>query len=156
MVISLSAIVYQDFKLRKIHVILPVLVFSSGLALVMQKGTFIAEELFFSIGFIVLNFVVLTLYFSLKNKALLNPFRSYIGLGDLLYLLAVAPLFMFRAYIVYFVLGMILSLILYALFKRIYSSSKTIPLAGYMSLFLIILFISDIAFNSKFLSIPIF
>src|SRR5690606_5097641 len=89
-----------------------------------------------SLLFLTINFVVITIYFSIKNSALINPFKSYIGLGDLLFLLAVVPFFSFRNYLLFFVTGMIFSLILYSLFKKKYLA-KTIPLAGYLSIYLI-------------------
>lgn len=154
--LSLILIIYQDLKFRHIHIVLPILLFCSGLWLTIEKDHFIVKELYYTIGFIVLNFVVLTIYFSIKNKSFLNPFKYYVGLGDLMYLLAVAPLFVFRAYVLYFVLGMVFSLILYMAFKKRYRTKETIPLAGYLSLFLMILLTSDVLFNSQFLNSPIF
>ena len=77
-------IFWQDCKFRHIHVSLPVVIFVCAYLLtnyIPQNIQFIATNvLFFST-----TLFLLTLYMSLKNKAFLNPFKHYFGLGDLLF-----------------------------------------------------------------------
>lgn len=132
---SLVVVVYQDLKIRLIHIGLPFLIF--GFAIALNWGNIAHIEWFRSLGFLIFNFVVVTLYFSFKKRAFLNPMDRLIGWGDFLFLVAVTPLFTFRNYLKYFVLGMVFSLLLFLLMKWIYPKYGTIPLAGFLSLFLI-------------------
>ena len=132
---SLAVVVYQDLKMRLIHIALPFLIF--GLAVVSNWGNIAYVEWVGSLVFLIFNFVVVTLYFSFKKRAFLNPMDRLIGWGDFLFLIAVIPLFPFRGYLKYFVLGMVFSLLLFLLMKWIYPKYGTIPLAGFLSLFLI-------------------
>lgn len=139
LIVSFIVVVYQDFTFRRIHVVLPIVIFCLAIAVTLKKDMFSVTNLYYSISFLVLNFAVITVYFSVKNKKLINPFKSHIGLGDLLFLLAVIPLFIFRTYILFFIFGMFFCLLLFFTFNKKWKH-KTIPLAGCLSLFIIILF----------------
>jgi len=92
-----------------------------------------------------------TVYFSIKNKGWVNPFQNMIGIGDLLFLVALVPFFTSRNYILFFVMGMIFSLILYGVIKSIYRIENTIPLAGYLSIFMIGVLGINTFFDNNFL-----
>lgn len=78
----------------------------------------------------------------LKNKKLLNPFQNYFGLGDLLFYVAIAPLFLLQNYILFFILSMVFAIVLQVGLKKI-STHDTVPLAGFSALFLGMLIIKD-------------
>ncbi|MBR9855989.1 MAG: hypothetical protein GYB37_15715, partial [Algicola sp.] len=122
----LAVVVYQDIKMRLIHSVLPVLIF--GLAIILNRNKLVYEEWLQSILFLVFNLVVVSLYFSLKKRTLINPLNSLIGWGDILFLIALVPLFTFRAYLIYFIMGMIFSLCLFLIMRRIYTTYNTVPL----------------------------
>nr|WP_256935110.1 hypothetical protein [Olleya sp. HaHaR_3_96] len=101
---------------------------------------YIFEELSFkdtiyNIGFIAVNIIGLSLYFSIKNKKFINPIDESIGLGDILFFLAITPLFTLKPFIVFFVVSLLLTLLFYSIVNAIKKTS-TIPLAGYLSIFL--------------------
>ena len=80
----------------------------------------------------------LTLYLTLKTKQLVLIWKGYFSWGDILFLVAITPLFWFPTYLVYFTVGTMLSLVIHTVVlitqkKR----TKTVPYAGYMSLVLI-------------------
>ncbi|OXE95176.1 hypothetical protein B0A63_25375 [Flavobacterium johnsoniae UW101] len=79
---------------------------------------------------------------SIKNKQFLNPFEHYFGLGDLLFYLAVTPLFILPNFILFFILSMLFALLLQFAFKK-YIHENTVPLAGFSSLFLFIILVKD-------------
>ena len=68
--------------------------------------------------------------------------KEAIGLGDLLFFLALSFAYPTVTYIVVFVFSMLFSLILHLV---IHSGKKsaTVPLAGYASLFLILIYLSN-------------
>ncbi|WAC02707.1 hypothetical protein N7U66_03280 [Lacinutrix neustonica] len=104
-----------------------------------------AIDIIKSIAFLVINFACIIGYFSVKEAQLINPFKKHMGWGDLIFLIGVIPMFTFRNYMLFFITGMIFTLTLYGIFYRKYSQN-TIPLAGYLSLYIIVLVISDLLF----------
>ncbi|QXP58401.1 prepilin peptidase [Olleya sp. HaHaR_3_96] len=134
-IILLILVVFQDFKMRQIHVLLPILLLFLSVMI-----NYIFEELSFkdtiyNIGFIAVNIIGLSLYFSIKNKKFINPIDESIGLGDILFFLAITPLFTLKPFIVFFVVSLLLTLLFYSIVNAIKKTS-TIPLAGYLSIFL--------------------
>jgi len=98
--------------------------------------------------FILVVFFGLWLYLSLKQGQLINPLKNHIGLGDVLFFIAITPLFSLKNYMLFFITGMLLSLILSGLFTK---KNRMIPLAGILALYLAFLKI-----GSFFLSVDIF
>ena len=146
LVLSLLAVLLQDLKFRKIHVVLPVLIFVFSLLIFNKTARltpkiYVANALFF---IIVLAFLIL--YMSLKNRKFINPFAHYFGLGDLLFFLAVTPLFVTYNYIVFFIFSMVFAIVLQLLFKKT-MQHQTIPLAGFSALLLLLLIAKDLLFS---------
>lgn len=135
--VSLLLVFLQDLRSRQIHVVLPFALF--GAAIVLSASVRSLSEAFFltlsNILFTGVVFVILMGYMSLRNKRFLNPFAHYFGLGDLLFYLAVTPLFSLQQYMRFFILSMLFSLAVYYLFRR-RLSPDAIPLAGFSALLL--------------------
>jgi len=140
LILGLILIVYQDLKFRRIHVALPVLIFIIAILKSIYSYGEVNRDMDLTYGFIILNFFVIFIYLSIKEKRWVNPFKKHIGLGDFLFLLAIVPLFYLRPYIIFFIMGMVFSLILYGVF-RVRSNYNNIPLAGYFSVLLLVLII---------------
>lgn len=102
---------------------------------------YLMNALFF---IIVLAFLIV--YMSLKNKKIINPFANYFGLGDLLFYIAVTPLFVTYNYIVYFILSMVFAIVLQLSFKKM-MKYDTIPLAGFSALLLLLIMVKDLLFS---------
>lgn len=99
-----------------------------------------------NMGFFLLIIIILVVYMSLKNKKFLNPFAHYFGLGDLLFFIGVTPLFLTYKYILFFILSMVFSIILYLGFQKT-MKEKTIPLAGFSALLLLMIVLKDLLLN---------
>ncbi|WP_203258180.1 hypothetical protein [Hyunsoonleella ulvae] len=137
LIIVLAIILYQDFMMRTIHVSLPLGVFLIALTVNLISNDFSVYQMLYNLAFITINILGLTLYFSLKHKTLVNPIDSFIGMGDIAFFLAITPLFHLKPFILFFIVGLVFSLMVHGvllLFKKV----KTIPLAGYLALFLAI------------------
>lgn len=93
-------------------------------------------------AFFIIILSLLVVYMSIKNKQFSNPFRNYFGLGDLLFYLAVTPLFVLRNYVLFFILSMFFAIIL-QLGLRKKMQHQTVPLAGFSALFLILVILKD-------------
>ncbi|WP_169668979.1 hypothetical protein [Flavivirga algicola] len=103
-------------------------------------------DIIYNFVFLLINISGLTLYFSIKEKVFVNPIDRFIGLGDIVFFIAITPLFKLETFIPFFIVGLLFSLLLYAiilLFKKI----KTIPLAGYLALYLVINIVIQNVFN---------
>ena len=142
LLLCLVLIFIQDIKHRKIHVILPIVIFIVSFFLIPLKKYDLLEILLFNTGFFFITLGILTLYMSLKSKKFLNPFEHYFGLGDLLFYVAVTPLFLLKNYILYFILSLVFAILLQFGFKKIIRE-ETVPLAGFASLFLFIILLKD-------------
>ena len=143
--LSLGAIFWQDNKMRQIHVVLPVVVFLCAFIFIKSfpaKYTVVFSNLIF----LFTSFVALITYMSIKNKKYINPFKNYFGLGDLLFYIAITPLFLLRNYIVFFVCSMIFAIVIQYLFKK-YIAQDSVPLAGLSAALLIFIILNDTLFS---------
>lgn len=126
---------YQDWKYRAISwLIFPgVLLCAATLFWVNENEV---EILLFNIVFLAVIFGVLFLYISVKRQRWVNLFKADIGLGDLLFLIAVSPLFSDRNFILFFISGMLFSGLIHVVVSLRHKNPK-IPLAGYLALYII-------------------
>ncbi|WP_353780260.1 hypothetical protein [Winogradskyella sp. 3972H.M.0a.05] len=137
LILVLIITLYQDVKQRSIHILLPVASLLCCLGINFSSTDLEFKDFFQNLLFIAVNIFGLILYYSIKNKTFVNPIDSMIGLGDFLFLVSVAPLFKLKSFILFFIAGLIFSLVLHLLIN-IKIKSKTVPLAGYLSVFLIV------------------
>ncbi len=140
LIVILAYICFQDIKERQIYwILLPIV---AGLCSVLfYKSTL--QELFFNavllnFSFVLLLILIIFVYSKIKHK---SNFFNVIGLGDVLLFFGLALSFSTISFIVIFISALIFSLALHLLLKQ-KSTFNTIPLAGYMSLFFAITYIS--------------
>lgn len=127
----LSIIFVEDLLHREVHWFLfPVLL---GSVLLTYADDIVVMELLYSVLLLVILLGGLTLYLFVRNGALVNPLNGYFSLGDVLFLLALIPAFGTKSYLLFFIGGTILTLLIYGLTSLI-KEQKTIPYAGYMAL----------------------
>ena len=136
----------QDLKYRHIHVVLPLLIFSMSIYIFYQKQFITVKVVLVNIIFLLLTLTLLVLYMSIKNKAFLNPFANYFGIGDLLFFIAITPLFYTYNFILVFIFSMIFSALLQVTFGKL-MKIKSVPLAGFSALFLLLVIVKDLLFN---------
>jgi hypothetical protein len=86
----------------------------------------------FNLGFVSLLLVVCFLYAKIKLR---KPFLTEVfGWGDILFFVAIAFSFSMVSFVILFVFALLFSLLLHLVLKQ-NQTEKTVPLAGYMSLF---------------------
>lgn len=131
--ISLSLVVYQDTKDRMVSWILfPIIAIFAG-TLLYRNTPFdvLFTTLITNISFMIILVFLISIYSELKlNSRILEVF----GMGDILLFFALAFTFSSYSFIILFVFGLIFSLSLHFYFKK-KSKYQTVPLAGYLSLF---------------------
>lgn len=142
LLLCLVFVFIQDWKFRKIHVVLPLVIFIISFFLIPIKKYELAEIVFYNTFFFLITLGFLTLYMSLKSKQFLNPFLHYFGLGDLLFYIAVSPLFLLKNYILFFILSLVFAIVMQFGLKKIIKEN-TVPLAGFSALFLCIVLMKD-------------
>jgi hypothetical protein len=122
---------YQDVRFRGVHWFVFPLVLAGAIALnwVNLNWTTIA----YNTGFLTVLLLGLTLYLTAKEQRLVNIIKGYFSMGDILFLVAMIPLFSFQWYILFFTFGTILTLVFHLIAATI-KPQKTIPYAGYMAL----------------------
>nr|WP_294922393.1 hypothetical protein [uncultured Flavobacterium sp.] len=142
LLLCLVLVFIQDLKYRRIHIILPIVIFGISFFIIPLKKYDLAEILLLNTGFFFITLGILTLYMSLKSKKFLNPFEHYFGLGDLLFYVAITPLFLLKNYILYFILSMLFAILMQLGLKK-FITEETVPLAGFSALFLFIILLKD-------------
>ncbi len=142
----LSIITYQDFKQRAIRwELLPLLLLCVLTQGYIQIGG--SRLLYFgglNLLFFVAQMILLTLYLSIKFKRWINITKKHLGLGDILFFIPMSFMFTPLNLIIFFIVALLITIIgtlaIQVLFKPTY---KTIPLAGILSLYLIIILILE-------------
>ncbi|MBF4485853.1 prepilin peptidase [Flavobacterium sp. CSZ] len=142
LLLCLAVVFIQDWRFRKIHVALPLVIFAVSLFIITIEKYNLLEIVLFNTGFFLITLGILTIYMSLKSKKFLNPFQHYFGLGDLLYYLAITPLFLLKNYILFFILSLVFAIVLQFSLKK-FIREETVPLAGFSALFLFIIILKD-------------
>lgn len=135
---------YQDWKYRAIHwFVFPLLAIVSVLVFLWLDLAW--EIIGFNLIFVTLVIGCLFLYVSLKEGRLTNIFAKHFGIGDVLFFLAVTPLFSVSNFILFFITGMFLAGIVHLVISR--NKPSTVPLAGYLSIYIIGLLATDFVFD---------
>jgi len=142
LLLCLAVVFIQDWRFRKIHVILPLVIFAVSFFMIPVKKYDLLEIVFFNAGFFLITLTILTVYMGLKSKKFLNPFEYYFGLGDLFFYVAITPLFLLKNYILFFILSLLFAIVLQFGLKK-FITEETVPLAGFSALFLFIILLKD-------------
>jgi hypothetical protein len=136
----LGMIAYEDFKYRAISWWwLPLLAAALAIpALNHIQGKTLLSYFIMNASFIAIQFIILTLYFSLKNRRLINIFNHHLGIGDILFFIIIGLFFAPILYITFFIVGLFVTLIGFLVWKSTTKKTATIPLAGALALCLCI------------------
>jgi hypothetical protein len=142
LLLCLLFVFFQDWKYRHIHIVLPITIFALSFYTIQQQNSIALKIISYNTIFFLITLSVLTIYMSIKNKQFLNPFQNYFGLGDLLFYIAITPLFLLQKYILFFILSMVFAVAMQLGLKKIIKQ-ETVPLAGFSALLLIMVILSD-------------
>lgn len=132
--IPLALIAYEDFKYRAIHWLWIVL---------FSIGVFTLTPFNFSTGMkncllLLFQLIILVVYLRIKYKKRINLTQDYLGLGDILLLIPIAFIFDTTSFLLFLSLSFCLSIVCFYLANHYLSTkSTTIPLAAYLSIFLV-------------------
>jgi len=138
-ILNLGYITYQDVKSREVYwFLLPSLMLLLGT--IHYKNVLKMHFISASIINIEIVFTILAVLYLYTVFVIKKPFfKEVFGIADALYFLALAIAFPTVTFIIIFVFSLIFSLLTWLILKD-KSFYKTIPLAGYMSIFLVLIF----------------
>ena len=136
LMLPLAALVVEDFRSRTVS-LLWLIIFSvlsvivsitvNGLwPMVVNTVSNLSLLLYMAIG--------IAIYFRIKHRHWLNPFKEYVGSGDALFLMAVAPMFGLRDFLLLLICGSVFSLLWMLLARLVCRRSKTIPFVATMGI----------------------
>jgi hypothetical protein len=135
LIIILFIIFFQDMKQREISWILVPALFLGFIAKgFLEKGEVLLKNGMFNVAFVLIQLILLSIYMSIKNKKLTNIINTYLGIGDVLFFIAITAAFSPMNYVLFYVSSIILTLFGFILYKLIKQNAKAeIPLAGSMA-----------------------
>ncbi|MFN3402674.1 MAG: hypothetical protein ACK40G_01175 [Cytophagaceae bacterium] len=144
-VYSISAILIlvvmfiQDIKFRAITwYLFPALMIMFSLYSINQSG--IRDMMFntsVNLGFLLLQLVLLTIYFSIKNKRFIWITNDYLGIGDILFFVCIAFLFSPMNFIFFYLISLVVIVLGYLFMVLFRKSVSTVPLAGLQAILVI-------------------
>ncbi|MEW7280937.1 hypothetical protein ABW636_20280 [Aquimarina sp. 2201CG1-2-11] len=139
---ALGIITYQDIKDREVYGILFFILM--GLLGYLHYQSVLPIHFFYAIGinFGIVSFCILSVFIYATFKLKRSFFKEAFGIGDLLFFIALATGFPTVTFVILLVFSLIFSLII-SLFITNKTNHKTVPLAGYMSLFIGVVFITQ-------------
>ncbi|WP_422106036.1 hypothetical protein [Winogradskyella sp.] len=137
----MGLIFYQDLKDRQVYWFLfPLLGLCSA---VLFYNSTLPELFYVAVGinliFISILLAIIFLYTRLKLK---SRFTDALGLGDVLLFIGLVFSFSTLSFLIIFVFSLVFALVLHLIVKR-YSKLQSVPLAGYISLFFGLTYISN-------------
>lgn len=144
----LLLIVYEDLKDRAIHTFLPILLFVCLVAKYYHpalQASYI-QTIVINIAFLIVQMLLAILFFTVREKRLVNIFNSYFGTGDVLFLLSICPAFSTVNFIAFYTISLSIIATLYFVANTIkwVDSNHPIPLAGLQAILFIIISCAEI------------
>lgn len=141
LILTLCLLILEDFNLREISWPLIVLIF----VLLGIKNwntedlTPLLSNILFNFLFIIIQVISILLYVRISKGWKVKVIDHYLGWGDILLLIALAPAFVPFHFILFVLITLLATLVLYSSFRLLnIKHKKEIPLAGIFSAFFIL------------------
>lgn len=134
LIIIFFIILFQDSKDRKVYWFLYPIVGLLAFFIQIKESAFLisATNSIVNLAFV---FIILSVcYFYTKLKLKKHFTNDVLGIGDILFFIFISFSFASISFVVLFVFSLLFSLLLHLVLKS-KNTNKTVPLAGYMSLF---------------------
>jgi Flp pilus assembly protein protease CpaA len=140
----LAVVVVQDFKRRAISwFLIPLLLIGFiGLAFLQMDATQLLTYIGINLYIVFSTLLGATFIISIKNKKLTNIVNTYLGLGDVLFFVVLATVFSPINFILFFIGSIFISTIIFGGITLFSKKQILTPLAGAMSVLLIIVMVA--------------
>jgi hypothetical protein len=146
-VFCLGYIAFQDFKYRAVYWFL-----FPGLSLLLyymkypKAGNLLTlQDAIYALSFLAVQLIILFLYFTVKNRKAVNILKSHLGLGDVLFLVAISFYLSPVNYLLFYVFSLLLIIIYVLMLNLTRKKMEQIPLAGLQAIFFTLLLVAEIA-----------
>ena len=142
----LLLVAIQDFKYRAVYwIAFPVLSILLFLDRSFKQETMtILQNTLFNLSFVLLQLLIVTVWFSLKNKKWINLIKGFLGLGDILFLIGIACYLSFASFIVFYIASLLFVLIIWLIWSNLKkASSNQVPLAGLQAILFLAVIVSS-------------
>ena len=138
-------LLYQDIRYRSIYwICFPVLLFLMIILGFQEIKVFdIIQNSIFNAGFLLIQLLLLTLYFSIKQGRLVNITDGLIGWGDVLFLFSISCYLSPINYIAFYMLSLLVILSIIIICAASKKENLKIPLAGLQALLLVVFLVVD-------------
>jgi len=141
LLIALLGILYEDFRYRAINIGWFVLLLLGCLGKAISTDENWANNWFINNTFVISQLLILTLYFSIRQKQWVNLSKNYLGSGDILFIAIISVLFEPITFIRFWTWSLVIILLVSLLYNWLKPQPNfTIPLAGAWSLLLLVYF----------------
>lgn len=147
-IISLMGVAIQDFKFFAISwgwlPILAILAILEGLNVL--PASILVQDYMMSFIFLFFQMLILTFWFSLRERRWVNISLSVLGLGDILFLFILIFFFSFANYVLFVIGASFMISIGYVLYQNIAKfPEKKIPFAGGLAALLVVVKVLSVA-----------
>jgi hypothetical protein len=147
MMMLLAAVTVQDLKSRAVYWFwFPLLtaLFITDLKMYHEQSLAeICQVAMINIGFVAVQLLLVSVYFSVKHRRWVNITNELLGWGDVLLLLSLSCYFSTLNYIFFYVFSLIIVLCIFITRSFIKKSYEHIPLAGLQALLVIVCIIAS-------------
>lgn len=146
----LILVVYQDFRFRAvswvIFPLLPVLFIMLNLPSVSLEESL--ANTMANLGFAGSMFLFVTIYFSIRNRRIVNISNGFIGWGDILFILSLGFLFSPLNFIIFYLASLLITIVATLILSWLNKIDRnSVPLAGLQALLLLLLIIVNSIFQ---------
>jgi len=136
--IVLIFVFVQDIISRSVYWFLFPVLIALFIAIHHLSGGY-CHQVLINIGFLIFQFLILSVYFSLKNKHWINITDNYLGWGDLLFLISIGFYLSVLNYLFFYLFSLITVLLAWLIWEGLSKKKdKQIPLAGLQALLFIL------------------
>ena len=148
----LSLIFVQDIRSRSVYwTLFPILVTLFILLHFLRHHLFgeIWQHVLINSTFLIIQFLIVSVYFSIKNKHWVNITDGLLGWGDILLLLSLTFYLSALNFLLFYISSLIVSLLIWLFWQALSKEkNKHIPLAGFQALIFTVFLAGDWWFKS--------
>lgn len=139
----------EDFKERLVHVLFYIGTLFISLVIFLIEDQTNNFDLVKSLLFLITVLLLLIIYTKVRGIELPKDVSmGGIALGDIFFIIAIIPLFNTMSYMLFFIMGILLSVIVHlVVYKLKINEEESVPLAGYLAAVLLILISIEIIFE---------
>lgn len=145
--ITLLGITFQDFKTRSVYTFwFPALILFFGISQALGPHAIkqVGQSLLINMGFLILQFLMVSIYFSVKYGYPVNLTSKLLGWGDILLLICLTFYLSVLNFLLFYIISLVVTLICWFIWLKISNTKdKRVPLAGFQAAFLAIYLIGD-------------